>query len=370
MFRSVSLRIAASLVLAAHGVTAAAQTVSLAISKELAPPGAAVQVKVFTTEPQPVSTGGGHLTFSAYDSVLGIDLSPAARDAFGVAVVRGNDIALSIVSPSASFGTSVDYPLLAVAGRVAAGAPMGTKFPLALDPASLQLTDPTGALYAIEVKQGHVVVGNSVAIGDVNPGSANLQAGDIVTVTGANFVPETTIKFSEATISQVRYISPTRLDVVLGSSAQMHGMRIKASNPDGTASTYYSYQRVFPMALSTDPIMQLVEPLMPDASAGTLATIALPPAGSGTSYGVALKNLGTATVQPLIQLLDGSGHVLASTSLAVDPNRFAVRSCTELFGDLVASGSAVRVTSVNPIQMLGIVADQTTGTARPIVPQF
>src|SRR5205085_3266710 len=100
-------------------------------------------------------------------------------------------------------------------------------------------------------------------------------AGGVVTITGANFVPGTTVKFAEASIARVQYVSPTRIDVTVGTTANMHGMMIKASNPDGTSDTYFSYQRTFPMAPSADPVMQLVMPLLPPNEV-TTATIALP----------------------------------------------------------------------------------------------
>ena len=43
--------------------------------------------------------------------------------------------------------------------------------------------------------------------------------------------------------ANVRYLDSTRMQVVLGSAARMHGMRIRAENKDGAKTTYFSYQR-------------------------------------------------------------------------------------------------------------------------------
>ena len=127
--------------------------VSLSVSKETAPPGGMAQVKVFITEPKPISTGGGHIFFDAYDSVLGIALSSEAQDASGVALVRGSALDIALYSPNGTFGTLLDYPILTIVGHVPASTPVGVKFPMTIDPGSLQLFDSLGAVYPVEVKQ-------------------------------------------------------------------------------------------------------------------------------------------------------------------------------------------------------------------------
>ncbi len=334
---------------------------SLSVSKETAPPGGIAQMKVFLTEPKPISTGGGYVQFDAYDTILGISLAAESLDTSGVALVHGNRIALSIVSPLASFGTRLDYPILAIAGRVPPDMPVGTKFPLVIDPAALQLFDSTGALYPVEVKQGHLVVGTGVAIGDVSPGSATVPAGGIVTITGTNFVPDTNVKFSEGKISAIQYVSPTRIDITLGLPLRMHGVMVKASNPDGSRATYFSYQRTTPASVSNDSVMAFAVPLMPPVSS-LAATITLPAPAAGMTYGVALQNIESSDTTAFVELEDGSG----STAITVPSNRFVVRELSELFGFAPAGAATIRVTATGPIQVLGIAADQTAGTALAI----
>jgi hypothetical protein len=342
---------------------------SLSVSKETAPPGGMAQVKIFLTEPKPISTGGGKLTFDAYDAVLGIALAPEAPDAGGVALVRGTAMDVSVISPSGNFGTDADYPILSVVGHVPDGTPAGVKFPMTVDPSALHLFDASGAVYPVEVKQGHLVTGNGVAIGDVNPGSAVLPAGAVVTITGSNFSRDTKIKFDEAKIDAVRYVSPTRIDVVLGSSADMHGMFVKATNPDGSQATYYSYQRTFAALRSADPVLQYAVPLVSPPSRSTAVVAFAAPAANVTN-GVALQNIGTSDVTATLELLDEAGSVIGTAQMTVPPSRFVVQSLSELFGSAPAGASSVLVSSpIAPIEVLGLTADRASGTAMPVLPQ-
>jgi hypothetical protein len=367
----VALLLTANVVLASGGTGGGGGTtctcVSLSVSKETAPPGSLTQMKVFVTEPKPISTGGGSITFDTYDSIFGISLSSHSGDSYGFAIVNGNNIKLSVISPSATFASSIDYPILTVVGRVPATASIGTKFPMTLDPNSVQFFDTTGTLYPIDVKQGFLVAGTAVSIGDVSPGSAVLPAGAIVKITGTNFAPGTKFKFAEAGIAQQIFHDSTWIDVVLSTPANMQGMMIKASNPDGTSDVYFSYQRTFPMpVLSADPVMQHAMPLVPPKSV-LAATIALPVPVAGTTYGVALQNL-IADTTATVMLVNADGTT-ATTSVDVGLNKFVVREFSELFGTTPAPGATIVVSSPSPIEVLGIAANQTTGTALPIIPQ-
>src|SRR3954451_17004415 len=80
------------------GIAGTFAGVSLSVSKEIAPPGSLAQMKVFITEPKPISTGTGSFTFSGYDSIFGINVMSPTYDAAGIALVRGNNLSLSVIS--------------------------------------------------------------------------------------------------------------------------------------------------------------------------------------------------------------------------------------------------------------------------------
>jgi hypothetical protein len=340
---------------------------SLSVSNEVAPAGSLAQMKVLLTEPQPIPTGGGRFNLSAFSSISGIAVMGPTPDVNGVAVVRGSTVTISVLSPSGTYGTTgAGYPILTVAGRVNAAAAPGTVFPISFD--ATQFLNLTGTAYPVESKPGTLTVGTGVAIGDVLPGSAVVPVGGIVRILGANFLPNTTIKFATGNISQLRYISPNEIDAVAATSLTMHGMQIKAQNPDKSQSTYYSYQRTYPVSLSSDPLMQFVMPLFSPVSVTTASfSLPAPPPDLVTTYGVALQNLGTTDASSTVELLDATGNPVAVFTLTVAPSHYIVRELGELFGFVPAGVSGVRVTSSTPIEVMGVLADELFGNATPIL---
>src|SRR5574341_564658 len=104
--------------------------VSLKISNEVTPPGGVAQVKVFITEPTPISTGYMGMSYdsAAFGDVLGIALHSPKGDVSGAAVVGAGKLQVRFHSPSGSFGTSVDYPVLTVAIAVRPDASPGARY--------------------------------------------------------------------------------------------------------------------------------------------------------------------------------------------------------------------------------------------------
>ena len=218
-------------------LTAAASStfLSLAVSDESAPPGAIVQVKISVTEPKPISTGRGRL--SGVSKVAGISLRSRLNDAYGVAVVDGSGLELSVRSPASSFGTDLDYPVVTVAAQVPTAMAMGSTSPVELEVGSLRLLDPTGAVYPTEAKAGTITARPGVWVGDIVPGSADLPAGAVVSIRGGGFRPGMRVRFDEVPLAAVRYISSSEVRVVLAQATRMHGRRVRVDNPDGTKTT-------------------------------------------------------------------------------------------------------------------------------------
>jgi len=360
---------------------------SLRVSDEAAPAGSIVQIKIDVTEPKPISTGRGTVKIKGLSTVQGIALMNHNQDTFGVALLDGGDLSFFINSPSSLFGTPRDYPIVTFAGTVSSNASLGTTFPIKLDPGALQFVTPGGTDYPIEVKDGQLTVANVVVIGDVSPGSSTVPAGGVVRISGTNFVPDTRIQLSETEVAQTRYINSHRIDVVLGQTTEMHGVRIRARNPDKSEATYFSYERTTPMTPSNDPILSRAVPLFAPATY-TTATVPLPKPvlkrhrAVGHSFaaraavasnparvtvGFALQNLGASTVSASIELLDSFGNPYATNTVAIGPDQYLVREVGEVFGTVLAP-SAFRVKSAFPLQVLGIVADHSADTVRAVPP--
>ena len=336
--------------------------VSLKVSREVAPPGGIAQVKMEVTEPRPISTGGLRFRSGGWD-VVGVAAVSPGNDSYGVAQVENGQVQFAIESQTASFGTDSDYPVFTVALRVPATARLGTVTPVGLEGAVPRFISPAGTVYPTDIKDGWVTVNRGISIDDVVPGSSDLAAGSVVTIVGRGFGPNTRIRFGETILSAVRYLDSTRMQVVLGSAARMHGMRIRAENKDGAKTEYFSYQRTARQGTSAFPALQRAVPLFPIRLA-TRARIAIP----GVSTGIALQNLNAAPARVALELLSPQGAVLAATTTTVEPNRFRVREVSELFGINYGASYAVRVVSTVPIQAMGISVNPS-GDALPILPQ-
>jgi hypothetical protein len=356
---------------------------SLRLADETAPAGSVVQIKLEVTEPKPISTGRGKIKIKGVGTVEGIVLMNEGQDTYGLAMVDGDELSFAIVSPSSLFGTPADYPILGIAGTVA-NASLGTTFPLTLDPSGLGFRDPSGAVYPTELQDGTLtVVSNAIAIGDVSPGSAVVPAGGVVHISGANFTPTTRLQLSETSVIEQRFINSHQIDVVLGQTTNMHGLRIRARNDEKnnrSESEYFSYERTSPIGASNDSILRKVVPLFAPMSY-TTATVDLPlrpsrgrrravRGGSGTSAttaGIALQNLQSSTASVSVELLDANANVYATNTVSIGPDRSLVRELSELFGS-VAPATALRIRSNVPIQVLGLVADRSSGSAAALPP--
>lgn len=70
-----------------------------------------------------------------------------------------------------------------------------------------------------------------------------------------------------------------------------------------------------------------------------------------------------------VELLDAACDSPASTQVTVLASDFTVCELGELFGDAALAAARVRVRSPLPIEVAGVAADQTAGTAQPIPAQ-
>jgi hypothetical protein len=332
--------------------------VSLRVSREVAPSGVIAQMKVYITEPKPIFMGWASVDFGAYDDIVGIALDDAAA---GIAVVgQGGRIQLSIYSPTAAFGTELDYPVLTVAGVIREGLPRGTRVPMSIDPASLRLVDSTGAVYPSEVKDGYLQAGGCIAISDVIPGSAHLLPGDVVTVKGSCFNRDTKLKIRELELQSARFVDANTMQIKVGQAINMHGQVLRARNKDGSEATYFSYQRIRGDGGSTDLSWNwnAVVPLFLDHTS-MLHSLDV----GETTAGLALQNQAADAAVVTARLVAADGTQLAAEYVTVPPNKYAVRSLAEIFGMAAPAGSTVTLEGP-PVQALGIDLD-ALGVASP-----
>jgi hypothetical protein len=340
-------------------------TVSIKVSHETAAPGGVTQLKIRMTDAKPIITGRARLSLSGLASVEGISLVSPGDDAAGVAVVRGTEIVLSVASPNGTFGMDSDYPRVTVVARVPADAFLGQTFPILLHPDAFQLVGPAGASYTADIEQGQLVSWPSLTVHDVVPGSATLSAGSVVAIHGSHFHPDTEIELgeTESSVAHVQYVSSTRLDVILDDVTAMHGLEIKARNPDDARVTYFSYQRTSRWGKSDDPVLRDVVPLFRSRTSRD-ATLKL----AGAAMGIALQNLAAHDAAVTVHLLTSAGVPVGVARITVPSNRFVVRELTEVFRTVPGGNLVVRLSSPTPVQVLGISVD-SSGAATPRLPE-
>jgi hypothetical protein len=360
--------VAFSLVLGAAAALANSQTttapdVSLKIQNETVPPGGLAQVKLLITEPKPISTGVIPINLNGVGKVAGISVISPERDTIGVALVSGSRVSVSVVSPTATFGTDTDYPLLTIAAWIAPTTPVGSVYPIDLDPASLQFTDPTGAVYPNSFKVGSILVAPNVGIDNVVPGSAEVGVHALVTVIGRGFVPGTKVKFKDVLLSSVSFVDDSHMQVRVAQPARMHGTDVIVVNPNNAQTNYFSYLRTAAETISLRPELRDAVPLFADND-DTTAIVEV----AGTMTGLAVQNRQSVVANAVAELFDSSGRPLAAATVRVSPSRFALLELSEVFGMSYAPGQIVRVRSEVPVQVMGVAVD-AAGGVRPIPSQ-
>jgi hypothetical protein len=362
---AVLVAVAATVVIDAQVST----VVSLKVPNETAPAGARAQMKVFFTEAKPISTGDGLFSFTAFEGIDGISMTSPTGDAAGIAHVEGTNVALSFVSPTSSLGTDSDYPLVGITGRVPKDAPLSTEFPFILSADSIRLFDPSGVAYSIDAESGSLIVGPSISIGEVVPGSADLPAGAVVSIYGMNFRPDTKVRFDEVGLAQVRYIDSTHIDVVLAEPARMQGLEIKAENPDSRVQ-FFSYQRTTEPKRSAHPLFRHSVPVFTNRTIKE-ALVQFPKDSTRVDSGIALENVGLVQANVILEMkgVRNNGVIRNASAVVTLPvNQRLVRDVSELFGLRCGDSCSVNVTSTDPIHVLGVIAD-VHGSLRPVLPQ-
>ncbi len=308
--------------IAAAGITYAGSTpLSLKIDDEIQPPGGVVQMKLFLTEPKPISTGRGRMALAQTlaTTVQGVSLLSTKGDAAGAAVVHGTGVQLVCIVPSDSLGQNSDAPLLTITGTVASTAPIGSSTALMINPKNLVLLDSMGVPYTEEIHPGSLTIANNVSITAINPGSATVPAGGTLVIQGLNFTPTTTVQIKEVHVSSVEYVSPTELDVVVRDAVNMQGQGVTVKNPDGTSATYFSFQKTTPVGQTASALLRATIPIFANLFWKT-ATFSLP-VDAGTTYsGLAVQNLQAASAGIAVSLIASDGSTVGKRSFSLMPN--------------------------------------------------
>ena len=341
----------------------AANSAEVLISKETAPAGGTVQIKFSTTSPQPIMSGA--TGFDGY-SLDGVSLSSPLGDAAGIALQRGSAIQILPLSPSGDLGTG-DYPFLTVTMTLPQALAAGTVVPVDLS-RDTALANAAGPV-AVSTKPGSITVGGTFSINQVIPGGGTYPGGTVVRILGQGFQPNAGLHTVEVNFSSYKVVSPTEIDFVLKEQSNLDNTSVQVSS-GGNTQTFYGYvrgQSLQPpsrtLLTSVDPAFQRVTHAL--AQAGPFAAQA-----DGQYVALALQNPNPGPAAVTLTLTHADGSTVS--------NLIVLPSGTKIMDDVVAltradflgAGDMLNLTSTAAIQILGIYADETSGTATPFLPAF
>jgi hypothetical protein len=335
-------------------------TAEVRVSNATIPAGGTVQAQFSLTEPHPItSTGAGYALDDM--SVDGVAVWSPIGDACGVGVVNNGKLYVSGVSPSGSLGNSIDYPFLTITTDIPATAATGTSFPLTLNSDTF-LSTATGPLTLV-IKPGTLVIGGSVSIRGLYPGGGTWPAGTLVRVMGTGFKTNThlTTKFKTNTIT---FVSANEFDLTLKETTTLDSQIVTVVNPDGSTATYYSYLRGVMVRKPARVLLQQSEPAFPQQT-HAIASLTVPNLTSSQFVALALQNPNPGPLVVTFQLG-------AQTSTVVLPSGYRVMDdlATLLNLPTVNPGDTVSVTSTAPLQIMGLLVDESNVTVTPLIPTF
>lgn len=357
--------------------------VKLSVGSATVPTGGIFQYQLLLTEPKPIGNSSTRpaIPKGPTGPVRGVAVNDPSGQAVGIAVINGTNISVSIDSPNASLGTTVDYPLLILTMPVTSTA-VGTSFPVALDASSLFFDG--GTQYTIqENAPGTLTIGGTMSITDVVPGGGVINPGDTLKILGIGFDATTTIKMNNVNTLTQTFVSSSEIDVTMGSfcvpesvpctpapNLRLDGDRVRAIKGNETVE-YFSYDRTADAGGSKNALVQLVHPMF---SQQFFLVGSFPYSASATQFtGIALQNTDQsvdATVQ--IDLLDSAGNALVIPIVELVPKRTElVRDIGELFPTIPAGTTTIRATvTTGPptgVKMLGMLGDTSNSTVVPVV---
>ena len=210
-----------------------------------------------------------------------------------------------------------------------------------------------------------MTIGGTTSITRVVPGGGVQPAGTRISIFGMGFSPTSKVDFSGVILSSADFkvVSPNQIDVILPAAKAMDGTRVRVKNGKAVV-TYFSYLRTEALGQSSHPLVNQVYPLFARAAqfSGTLGW-----RRNGTIFtGLAVQNPSSTTAQVNVQVTSATNALLGSLSFTLPPMSKITRDLQDLFAQPPAGATSVHVTSTAPIQMLGLLGDDTAGTVVPI----
>jgi len=342
-----------------------ANTAEVRVSSEMIPPGGTVQVKFSLTEPQPITSTGSSFAMGVM-SVDGVAVWSPAGDAGGVGVLNNGQLHISAISPSGNLGNGLDYPFLTITSDIPASVKYGSSFPLTLG-ADSSISTAAGPMTLL-VKPGRLDVKGSVSIHGVYPGGGNWPAGTVVKVLGSGFQAGTkvTTKFA---VSSIYIVSSGEIDLTLKDQTYLDSQAVTVQHPDRSSDRYFCYLRGVPVRVPSRTLLQHAEPAFPLQS-HAIASLVVPDLSSSQFAALALQNANPGPLVVTFQLVSRTAGTQSTTVTLPSGTRIVDDLSSLLDGYPVAPGDTLQLTATAPLQILGLLGDESAFTVAPFFPVF
>jgi hypothetical protein len=210
-----------------------------------------------------------------------------------------------------------------------------------------------------------VTVGGTISITNVVPGGGLLPAGSIVSIQGMGFQPNTQIQLNAIKASSIDVVGPNEIQFTLAEATNMTGQKIQVVNPDGSQDTYFAYLRGVSLFVSNRALLQSALPIF---SSLTHSSAAYPPMGallSSQFSGVAVQNPNLTPASVTVALYSAQNMQLGSSAFDVPSGYRFIAETSELTNASPQAGSYIVVTSTQPVQSFGFIADESQSTLLP-----
>ena len=346
------------------GQSGSTNQVSLHIPDEMAPPGGVVQMKLMVTTPTPISSGGPSLAFDAtFDAVWGIEVFNPAGDVNGAAVVNGSKVNVFYTTSIGTQGT--DYPIMTIALHVRPEAAPGSKTQFNLDPSSTWMLGLLGPATLKPMTPATVTVGGTISITNVVPGGGMLPAGSTVRIQGSGFQPNTQIQLNAIKATKIAVMGPNEIQFTLAEATNMTGQKIQVVNPDGSQDTYFSYMRGVPLFASNRALLQNTLPIFSSLAHSRAVYAPMNTVLASQITGIAVQNPNLALAVVEVSQYSAQNVKVGSSTINVPAGYRFIAETSELTNASPQAGSYLVVTSTQPVQSFGFIADESQSTLLP-----
>jgi uncharacterized protein (TIGR03437 family) len=233
---------------------AVAQTpLSLRVAAENVSAGSWAQIQIYADQPALIARGSLALDLDpqVFGPIERVAAFSANGDASALARVDGTHVEISVMSPSGGIGQLPDVPIVAVRVPVLSGARLNGFVSLSMPFSPLLVSNavnypadawagPNNQAYSVTLASAQVRTDAPVTISGVSPAGGFQPAGTIVTITGTGFAASTKITAAGLAFSSLQVISPTRIDAVLASAAELTGARLRVELSKDSFIDYFA----------------------------------------------------------------------------------------------------------------------------------